>query len=130
MKQIYYFHVCRIIHYQSIMKGDNIGELEELVLLTVGILYPDAYGVAVMDEIDKQAGRNLNISAVHSVLTRLEEKGMLKSKMSDPTEERGGRRKRIFLLTAAGKRALEEANELRTQLYNQIPKMALQFRLF
>ena len=112
------------------MKGDNIGELEELVLLTVGVLYPDAYGVAVMDEIDKQAGRNLNISAVHSVLTRLEEKGMLKSKMSDPTEERGGRRKRIFLLTAAGKRALEEANELRTQLYNQIPKMALQFRLF
>jgi len=111
------------------MKRNNIGELEELVLLTVGILYPEAYGVAVMDEIEKQAGRSLNISAVHSVLTRLEEKGYLKSKMSDPTEERGGRRKRIFLLTAAGKRALEEANELRTQLFNQIPKMALQFRL-
>lgn len=106
-----------------------MGELEELVLLTVGILYPEAYGVAVMDEIEKQAGRSLNISAVHSVLTRLEEKGLLKSKMSDPTEERGGRRKRIFLLTAAGKRALEEANELRTQLFNQIPKIALQFRL-
>ncbi|MBX2960904.1 MAG: PadR family transcriptional regulator [Cyclobacteriaceae bacterium] len=111
------------------MKGTYLGELEELVLLTVGILYPEAYGVAVMDEIERQAGRSLNISAVHSVLTRLEEKGLLKSKMSDPTEERGGRRKRIFLLTAAGKRALEEANELRTQLYNQIPKMALQFRL-
>jgi len=111
------------------MKGNNIGELEELVLLTVGILYPEAYGVAVMDEIETQAGRRLNISAVHSVLTRLEEKGYLKSKMSDPTEERGGRRKRIFLLTAAGKRALEEANELRTQLFNQIPKMALLFRL-
>jgi len=111
------------------MKRNNIGELEELVLLTVGILYPEAYGVEVMDEIEKQAGRSLNISAVHSVLTRLEEKGYLKSKMSDPTEERGGRRKRIFLLTAAGKRALEEANELRTQLFNQIPKMALLFRL-
>lgn len=111
------------------MKGTYLGELEELVLLTVGILYPEAYGVAVMDEIEKQAGRSLNISAVHAVLTRLEEKGFLKSKMSDPTEERGGRRKRIFLLTAAGKRALEEANELRTQLFNQIPKMALQFRL-
>jgi len=111
------------------MKGTYLGELEELILLTVGILYPDAYGVAVMDEIEKQAGRSLNISAVHSVLTRLEEKGFLKSKMSDPTEERGGRRKRIFLLTAAGKRVLEEANELRNQLYNQIPKMALQFRL-
>jgi len=111
------------------MKGTYLGELEELVLLTVGILYPEAYGVAVMDEIEKQAGRSLNISAVHAVLTRLEEKGFLKSKMSDPTEERGGRRKRIFLLTAAGKRALEEANELPTQLFNQIPKMALQFRL-
>lgn len=111
------------------MKGTYLGELEELVLLTVGILYPEAYGVAVMDEIEKQASRSLNISAVHSVLTRLEEKGLLKSKMSDPTEERGGRRKRIFVLTAAGKRALEEANELRTQLFNQIPKMALQFRL-
>jgi PadR family transcriptional regulator, regulatory protein PadR len=108
------------------MRGTYLGELEELILLTVGILYPDAYGVGVMDELEKQAGRSLNISAVHSVLTRLEEKGLLKSKMSDPTEERGGRRKRIFLLTAAGKRALEEANELRTQLYKQIPKMALQ----
>lgn len=111
------------------MKGNNLGELEELVLLHVGILYPDAYGVAVMDEIGRQAGRKLNISAVHSVLTRLEDKGLLKSRMSDPTDERGGRRKRIFLLTASGKRALEEANELRTQLYNQIPKVALQFRL-
>ena len=109
------------------MKGTNLGELEELVLLTVGILHPDAYGVAVMDELDKQASRNLNISAVHSVLTRLEEKGLLKSKMSDPTEERGGRRKRIFLLTASGKRALEEAQELRTQMYSRIPKVALQF---
>ncbi len=111
------------------MKGNNLGELEELVLLHVGILYPEAYGVAVMDEIGRQAGRKLNISAVHSVLTRLEDKGLLKSRMSDPTDERGGRRKRIFLLTASGKRALEEANELRTQLYNQIPKVALQFRL-
>ena len=111
------------------MKGNNIGELEELVLLHVGILHPSAYGVAVMDEIEKQADRRLNISAVHSVLTRLEEKGFVKSRMSEPTDERGGRRKRIFLLTAAGKRALEEANELRTQLFNQIPKVALQFRL-
>ncbi len=111
------------------MKGAYLGELEELVLLTVGILYPEAYGVAVMDEIEQQAGRSLNISAVHAVLTRLEEKGFLKSSMSNPTEERGGRRKRIFVLTVAGKRALEEANELRTQLFNQIPKIALQFRL-
>jgi PadR family transcriptional regulator PadR len=109
------------------MKGTNIGELEELVLLTVGILHPDAYGVAVMDELDKQAGRSLNISAVHAVLTRLEEKGLVKSQMSEPSEVRGGRRKRIFVLTAAGKRALKEAHELRTQLYNRIPKIAFHF---
>lgn len=108
------------------MKGTYLGELEELVLLTVGILYPDAYGVAVMDELKQQANRDLNISAVHAVLTRLEEKGLLKSSMSDPTEERGGRRKRIFIITAAGKRALEEAQDLRTQMYRQIPKVALQ----
>src|SRR5688572_31749786 len=110
------------------MKGTYIGELEELILLTVGVLYGKAYGIAVMDEIDKQTGRSLNISAVHSVLKRLEEKGLVSSTMGDPSAERGGRRKRIFLLTAAGKRALEEANEMRNQLFNQIPKVALQFQ--
>jgi len=106
------------------MKGTYIGELEELVLLIVGVLYKEAYGVAVMDELAKQTGRDLNISAIHAVLTRLEEKGLLTSEMSDPTGERGGRRKRIFTLTAAGKRALEETNALRNQLFKQIPKMA------
>jgi PadR family transcriptional regulator, regulatory protein PadR len=111
------------------MKGSYIGELEELVLLTVGILFKEAYGVAVMDEIEKQTGRSLNISAVHAVLKRLEEKGLVTSEMSDPTNERGGRRKRIFNLTAAGRKALSEANELRNQLYNQIPKVSLQFNV-
>lgn len=110
------------------MKGTYIGELEELVLLTVGILYKDAYGVAVMDEIEKQIGRSLNISAVHAVLKRLEEKNLLVSKMSDPTGERGGRRKRIFSLTAAGKQLLEETKEMRNQLYKQIPKVAWQLK--
>jgi DNA-binding MarR family transcriptional regulator len=76
--------------------------------------------------VEKQTGRSLNISAVHAVLKRLEEKGLVKSRMSDPTEERGGRRKRIFVLTASGKRSLEEAHELRNQLFHQIPKIAFQ----
>lgn len=109
------------------MKGSNLGELEELILLTVGVLYKKAYGVAVMDEIEKQSGRSLNISAVHAVLQRLEDKGLVKSEMSEPTGERGGRRKRIFALTAAGKKSLEEVNELRNQLFNQIPKVAVQY---
>lgn len=111
------------------MKGIYLGELEELILLTVGVLYPHAYSVAVMDELDHSANRRLNISAVHSVLQRLEGKGLLKSEMGDPTQERGGRRKRIFMLTAAGKRALEQTHALRTQLFDQIPKVALQFKV-
>jgi DNA-binding PadR family transcriptional regulator len=111
----------------NFMKGSNLGELEELILLTVGILYQKAYGVAVMDEIENQTGRSLNISGVHAVLQRLEEKGLLKSEMSEPTGERGGRRKRLFMLTAAGKRSLEDAKEQRNQLFNQIPKVAMQF---
>ena len=110
------------------MKGSYLGELEELILLMVGILHPQAYGVAVMDEIEKQLDRKLNISAVHAVLTRLQDKGYVSSLMSGSTQERGGRRKRIFNLTALGKRALAEANEMRSQMFNQIPKMALQFR--
>ena len=111
------------------MKGTYIGELEELILLTVGILLNEAYGVAVMDEIEKQTGRTLNISAVHAVLKRLEEKGLVTSRMSDPTSEHGGRRKRIFSLTAAGRKVLAEANELRNQMYNQIPKVSLQYHV-
>lgn len=111
------------------MKGDYLGELEELILLTVGMLYPSAYGVGIMDEVYERTGRNLNISSVHSVLSRLEEKGYVSSQMGEPSEERGGRRKRIFQLTATGKRALQDAYELRSQLYNSIPKVALEFKL-
>jgi len=106
-----------------------LGELEELIMLTVGVLYPDAYGVSVMDELKIQADRSLNISSVHSVLIRLEEKGFLKSYMSEPKEERGGRRKRIFILTASGKIVLEESQLLRNQLYAMIPKPAFDFKL-
>lgn len=109
------------------MKGEYIGELEELVLLTVGALYQEAYGVAVMEEIERQTGRNINISAIHSVLKRLETKNLVKSEMGGATKERGGRRKRIFNLTNLGKKALDESMEVRSQLYNQIPQISFNF---
>jgi len=111
------------------MKGIHLGELEELVLLTVGILYPEAYGVAVMDQLKEQADRRLNISAIHAVLSRLEDKGLLTSEMSNPTGERGGRRKRIFSLTQSGKAVLSDAVELRNTMYSRIPKVALKFSM-
>ncbi|MEM6522478.1 MAG: PadR family transcriptional regulator [Bacteroidota bacterium] len=106
------------------MKGIYLGELEELVLLTVGVLADKAYGVSVMDEIANTTGRVLNISAVHSVLKRLEAKGMVKSDMGGATNERGGRRKRLFSLTYLGKKALDESMTLRGSLYQRIPNMS------
>lgn len=102
------------------MKGTYLGEFEELVLLTVGALYPEAYGVAIMDEIEKETGRSVNISAIHSALRRLDEKGFVKSELGGATTERGGRSKRIFELTAFGKKALDEAQAQRLKLYNRI----------
>ncbi|TXE10303.1 PadR family transcriptional regulator [Algoriphagus aquimarinus] len=109
------------------MKGYHLGELEELILLTVGILDKEAYGVAVLEEIKNQTGRKVNISAIHTVLNRLEEKGFLKSYMGGATEERGGRRKRLFTLSATGRSAIEEVKNLRNKLFEQIPPLALDF---
>lgn len=105
------------------MKGVNLGEFEELILLTVGALYEEAYGVSIMDEIKDKTGRGVNISAVHTALKRLEEKGFVQSHMGGATKSRGGRRKRYFVLTAAGKLTLDQAQEVRMQFYNRIPEV-------
>ena len=107
------------------MNRTNLGEFEELVLLVVGVLRDEAYGVGVMEEIEKQTGRPVNISAVHTALHRLEDKGYLISKLGGVSSERGGRRKRIFQLTHGGKIALNHVKELRNRLWNQIPDIAL-----
>lgn len=108
-------------------KGGNLGELEELVLLTVGSLRDQAYGVSVMDEIKEQTGRSLNVSAIHAVLKRLENKGFVRSQMGGATHERGGRRKRMFVLTAAGKSALDQSMQYRMELYKKIPDISFNF---
>ncbi|MAE86903.1 MAG: PadR family transcriptional regulator [Flammeovirgaceae bacterium] len=106
------------------MKGTQIGELEEIILLTVGTLYDDAYGVAVMQNVEERTGRKLTISTVHSVLKRLEEKGYCESRYDGATKERGGRRKHLFRVTVAGEKVLHESREIRNQLWNAIPGIA------
>jgi len=110
----------------KIMKGTQLGEFEELVLLTVGVLYDDAYAVAITKEIKKQSDRTVNVSAVHRVLYRLEEKGMLKSRLGDSEAKRGGKRKRLFNITPYGKTAMDESLGLRMNLRNRIPDLAFQ----
>jgi len=106
------------------MKGTQIGELEELVLLTVAALYDDAYGIAIMTDIKVRAKRSISISTVHAVLKRLEEKGFMSSRYDGATPERGGRRKHLFRVTAAGEKALLHSKELRNGLWDSIPKIA------
>jgi PadR family transcriptional regulator PadR len=99
------------------MKG-YLGEFEELVLLTIASLDDDAYGVSIKEDIEKRADRSISIGALHSTITRLEEKGLIKSWLGDPTQERGGRRKRFFELTHQGKLSLHEVKALRDQLWD------------
>ncbi len=99
----------------------SLGEFEELVLLTVCVLVDRAYGVAIKDKIAKHTGRQLSVSAVHAVLHRLEKKGLVVSRMGGETRERGGRRKRLFRITGAGKAALTEMREVRERLWKMIP---------
>ncbi len=108
------------------MKRTNLGEFEELVLLTVGILFDNAYSVAVAKELAAQSGRKVGISAVHPVLYRLEEKGFLSSRLGEASASRGGKRKRLFAITVAGKQALDQSMALRSKLREQIPSAAFQ----
>ncbi|MTI21965.1 PadR family transcriptional regulator [Fulvivirga sp. RKSG066] len=111
------------------MSRSYLGEFEELVLLTVGVLYENAYAVAITKEIKEQSGRSVNVSAVHKSLYRLEEKGMLKSELGEAEAKRGGKRKRLFSITPYGKKALDESMELRTNLRNQIPEVAFKWQI-
>ena len=106
------------------MKGAYLGEFEELVLLTVGILNDDAHGLAVQRELENQSGRKPMISAVHKVLVRLEKKGYLSSSLGGATTERGGRRKRFYEITDAGKEVLRSSYELRSGWYKLIPGLS------
>jgi DNA-binding PadR family transcriptional regulator len=103
------------------MKGTHLGEFEELVLLIVAALYDDAYGVAVKEALEAHAGRASTISAIHSALHRLEKKGFVRSRMGGATNERGGRRKRLFNVTPAGHAAVVEARRLRERLWGLLP---------
>ena len=106
------------------MKGTQLGEFEELVLLTVAVLFDNAYGVAVQKEIKERTGRKVTISTVHVALKRLEKKGFAQSRYSDATPQRGGRKKLLFHVTMAGKNALEINRELRNNLWNDISTTA------
>ena len=106
------------------MKRQQIGELEELVLLAVGGMPDEAYAVTILNMLKEEAGRNVDVTAVHAVLRRLEDKSLVKSSMGGATNERGGRRKKFFTLTNAGRETLEYSMEVRTAMFQKLPKLS------
>lgn len=109
------------------MKGTHLGEFEELVLLTAAILNEKAYTVTIAEEIETCTYRKLSLSSIHTVLVRLEKKGFVHSYMGGATEERGGRKRRLYKITAAGYEGLNEVKALRDQLWTKMPKLSIEF---
>jgi PadR family transcriptional regulator, regulatory protein PadR len=107
------------------MKGTNIGEFEEIVLLTIAALMEDAYSVAICDEIERTTKRKAKLGVVHAVLNRLEDKGLVKSILGEATSTRGGKRKRYYSITSGGKVALVRSKEMRDQLWSRIPELVI-----
>jgi PadR family transcriptional regulator, regulatory protein PadR len=107
------------------MRRSDLGEFEEVVLLAVAVLTPGAYSVIIAEELERRTGKTITTGAVHAALQRLENKGLVASKMGEATAERGGRRKRIFKLTVAGSRILHEVREVRDSLWESIAPQSL-----
>lgn len=105
----------------------QLGEFEEIVLLTVAVLFDEAYGVAIKQEIEERLDRSVSVGALQSALRRMEDKGFLKSRLGEATQVRGGKRKRYFTVTPYGKQALTEVKDARLQLWQSIPNIAFDF---
>jgi DNA-binding PadR family transcriptional regulator len=106
------------------MSQYHLGEFEEMVMLTVAVLYGEAYGVAIIDEMEKRLKRKVSIGALQTVLRRLESKGLLTSQFGEATKVRGGKRKRYFKVTRHGQKVLQQANDQRNALWKAIPEIA------
>lgn len=111
------------------MKKYQLGEFEEVVILTIGILNNKAYSVSIKDEIESRLSRSVSMGALHTALRRLEDKGYLKSFAGESTEERAGRPKRYFEITALGKKAMQYSKATRDELWKAIPKTVLQINM-
>lgn len=107
------------------MAKEFLGEFEEIILTLVAGLQEDAYGAAIAEEIETRLKREVNLSAVHVTLYRLEDKGLIKSKFGGGTNERGGRKKRIFTITNSGLAMLKAMKDARIDLWKLVPQLQI-----
>lgn len=111
------------------MSKNRLGEFEEIVMLTVGILHGNAYGVSIKKEIESRADRKVSVGALQTALKRLEQKGYLKADSGEGTQERAGRPKRFYSVTASGRTALSNSRDLRNELWSAMSKVILDLKL-
>lgn len=102
------------------MKGDRLGEFEELTLLAVRAIAQDAYGVPVQRFVETATGRTVTMGAVYAALARLETKGYVRSLMSEPLQVRGGKGRRVFEITAEGTKTLDSLRRVRDRIWQAI----------
>lgn len=110
------------------MKKYYLGEFEELVLLAIAILNKEAYGFAIKNEIEVRLRRDVSMGALHTALLRLEDKGYVRTFDGDATEERAGRPRKYFEITAMGKKAIAWSKESREKMWNAIPKVVWELK--
>ena len=104
------------------MKGDRVGEFEELTLLAVRALGAQAYAVSVQQFLEREARRAVSIGAVYAALERLEQKRFVRSALGDSTPERGGKRKRLFVVTPTGMQMLRDVRRVRDSIWETLEK--------
>ena len=110
------------------MTHHNLGEFEQLVLLAIVHLGGEAYGIPIVEEIERRTGRSVARAAVYVTLRRLEEKRFLSSWMSEPVPERGGKPRRFVKLEAEGARALREARQVAERMWRGLDPASLRSR--
>ena len=110
------------------MTHQGLGEFEQLVLLAIAHLREEAYGIPIVEEIERRTGRTVARAAVYITLRRLEEKGFVSSWMSDPTPERGGTARRYVKLKPEGVRALRDARHVAERMWQGLDPASLRAR--
>ena len=99
------------------MKGERLGEFEELVLLCVRRLGDDAHGVTIQNALAEHAGREVMLGAIYAALDRVQRKGFAESWLGEPTPTRGGRAKRHYAVSVRGEEVLRESWRVRDRLW-------------
>lgn len=101
-------------------RRSQLGDLEELTLLAVLRLGEGAYGARIREVLRDDAGRRVSISTIYVTLMRLEEKGLVRSRLGEPTGERGGKARRYFAVRREGVRALEAVRDVRDRMWEGV----------